>query len=90
MQAATSVHITCNFLIFVVFLSACYATAQTERINVSGFVRDTGRVAMPQVTVQEKGTNNTTLTQVMVVFLSVRGLLNTGVFFIGYETRNSA
>ncbi|RYY24215.1 MAG: SusC/RagA family TonB-linked outer membrane protein, partial [Chitinophagaceae bacterium] len=76
-------------LIFFLSCLPAMVTAQTERIKVSGFVRDTGRIAMPQVTVQEKGTNNTTMTQADGSFtLSVQGAASTLVFsFIGYETQ---
>src|SRR5687768_1362205 len=76
-------------LIFFIVCLPGFVAAQTERITVSGFVRDTGRVAMPQVTVHEKGTNNTTMTQSDGSFsLSVQGPASTLVFsFIGYETQ---
>jgi TonB-linked SusC/RagA family outer membrane protein len=75
-------------LAFVIsFLYGTHASAQgSDRIKVSGFVRDTAKTVLPQVTVQEKGTSNSTMTQADGSFsLTVADEDATLVFtFIGY------
>jgi len=77
-------------LAFFIFLAQTPALAQEDaKIKVSGFVRDTAKVVLPQVTVQEKGTGNSTMTQADGSFsLTVAGSNSVLIFsFIGYSTQ---
>ncbi len=62
---------------------------EDTKIKVSGFVRDTAKVVLPQVTVQEKGSGNSTMTQADGSFtLTVNNANSVLVFsFIGYVTQ---